>query len=57
MLITQSPWRRCAPRGAHFHSEIVVRVGVKQIVVDDPSGNPIEIDEPTIPEARQALPT
>ena len=44
-------------RGAHFRSDIVVGVGVNQIVVDDPSGNPIEIDQPTIPEARQALPT
>ena len=41
-------------RGAHFRSDIVVGVGVNQIVVDDPSGNPIEIDQPTIPEARQA---
>ena len=40
--------------GAHFRNNIVVGVGVKQIVVDDPSGNPIEIDEPTIAEARLA---
>jgi catechol 2,3-dioxygenase-like lactoylglutathione lyase family enzyme len=43
-------------QGARFRSDIVVGVGVKQIVIDDPSGNPIEIDEPTIPEARQARP-
>jgi catechol 2,3-dioxygenase-like lactoylglutathione lyase family enzyme len=42
-------------RGAHFRSDVVVGVGVKQIVLDDPSGNPIEIDEPTIPEARQSV--
>ena len=41
--------------GAHFRNEIVVGVGGKQIIVDDPSGNPIELFEPTIPEAR--LPT
>jgi hypothetical protein len=30
----------------------VVGVGGKQIIVDDPSGNPIELFEPTLPEAR-----
>jgi catechol 2,3-dioxygenase-like lactoylglutathione lyase family enzyme len=38
--------------GAHFRNEIVIGVGGKQIIVDDPSGNPIELFEPTIPEAR-----
>ena len=37
---------------AHFRNEIVTGVGGKQIIVDDPSGNPIELFEPTIPEAR-----
>ena len=32
--------------GAHFRSEIVVGPGGKQILVDDPSGNPIELFEP-----------
>ncbi len=27
-------------------------IGGKQILVDDPSGNPIELFEPTLPEAR-----
>ena len=36
----------------HFRNEIVTGVGGKQILVDDPSGNPIELFEPTIPEAR-----
>ena len=45
---------RLRSRGAPFRSDIVVGVGVKQIVVEDPSGNPIEIDQPLIPEARQA---
>jgi catechol 2,3-dioxygenase-like lactoylglutathione lyase family enzyme len=40
--------------GAHFRNEIVVGVGGKQILVEDPSGNPIELFEPTIPEAREA---
>jgi catechol 2,3-dioxygenase-like lactoylglutathione lyase family enzyme len=38
--------------GAHFRNNIVVGIGVKQIIVDDPSGNPVELFEPTIPEAR-----
>jgi catechol 2,3-dioxygenase-like lactoylglutathione lyase family enzyme len=38
--------------GAHFRNEIVVGVGGKQILLDDPSGNPIELFEPTRPEAR-----
>jgi catechol 2,3-dioxygenase-like lactoylglutathione lyase family enzyme len=38
--------------GAHFRNNIVTGVGGKQIIVDDPSGNPIELFEPTVPEAR-----
>jgi catechol 2,3-dioxygenase-like lactoylglutathione lyase family enzyme len=38
--------------GAHFRSEIIVGVGGKQIILEDPSGNPIELFEPTLPEAR-----
>jgi len=36
----------------HFRNEIVTGVGGKQIIVDDPSGNPVELFEPLIPEAR-----
>ncbi len=32
--------------GAHFRNEIVVGIGGKQILLDDPSGNPIELFEP-----------
>lgn len=32
--------------GAHFRSEIVVGPGGKQVLVNDPSGNPIELFEP-----------
>lgn len=35
-----------------FRNEIVVGVGGKQILLEDPSGNPIELFEPTRPEAR-----
>src|ERR1700682_2286950 len=37
--------------GARFRNDIVTGVGGKQILVDDPSGNPIELFEPTAPEA------
>ena len=38
--------------GARFRNDIVTGVGGKQILVEDPSGNPIELFEPTVPEAR-----
>lgn len=38
--------------GARFRNDIVSGVGGKQILVEDPSGNPIELFEPIIPEAR-----
>jgi catechol 2,3-dioxygenase-like lactoylglutathione lyase family enzyme len=38
--------------GAHFRNEIVAGVGGKQILVEDPAGNPIELFEPTIDEAK-----
>jgi catechol 2,3-dioxygenase-like lactoylglutathione lyase family enzyme len=38
-------------KGARFRNEIVNGVGGKQILLEDPSGNPVELFEPTIPEA------
>ena len=38
--------------GARFRIDIVTGVGGKQILVEDPSGNPIELFEPSVPEAR-----
>jgi catechol 2,3-dioxygenase-like lactoylglutathione lyase family enzyme len=38
--------------GVHFRNEIVTGVGGKQILVDDPSGNPVELVQPIIAEAR-----
>ena len=38
--------------GAHFRNKIVTGVGGKQVLIEDPSGNPIELFEPTIAEAR-----
>jgi catechol 2,3-dioxygenase-like lactoylglutathione lyase family enzyme len=37
--------------GAHFRNDIVTGVGGDQILLDDPSGNPIELFEPTRREA------
>jgi catechol 2,3-dioxygenase-like lactoylglutathione lyase family enzyme len=40
--------------GARFRNDIVRGVGGRQTIVEDPSGNPIELFEPLIPEARLA---
>jgi catechol 2,3-dioxygenase-like lactoylglutathione lyase family enzyme len=32
--------------GAHFRNDIVIGNGGKQILLDDPSGNPVELFEP-----------
>jgi len=39
-------------KGAHFRNDIVTGVGGKQILLEDPSGNPIELFEAILPEAR-----
>lgn len=41
-----------AGRGARFRNDIVTGVGGKQILLEDPSGNLVELFEPTIAEAR-----
>ena len=43
---------RLRQAGAHFRNDIVTGVGGKQILLEDPSGNPIELFQPTAPEAR-----
>lgn len=43
---------RLRERGARFRNEIVDGAGGRQILLEDPSGNPIELFEPTRPEAR-----
>ncbi|MGO4586126.1 VOC family protein [Arthrobacter sp. 2RAF6] len=40
--------------GLHFRNDIVTGVGGRQILLDDPSGNPIELFEPSLPEASLA---
>lgn len=39
-------------QGVHFRNDIVTGVGGNQVLIDDPSGNPVELFEPTIAEAR-----
>jgi catechol 2,3-dioxygenase-like lactoylglutathione lyase family enzyme len=38
--------------GARFRNEIVEGVGGRQVLVEDPAGNPVELFEPTRDEAR-----
>ncbi len=38
--------------GARFRNDIVTGVGGRQILVEDPSGNPVELFEPILSEAR-----
>lgn len=38
--------------GAHFRSDIIQGVGGNQALVEDPSGNPVELFQPLIPEAK-----
>jgi catechol 2,3-dioxygenase-like lactoylglutathione lyase family enzyme len=38
--------------GARFRGDIIIGVGGNQAIVDDPSGNPIELFQPTRAEAR-----
>jgi Glyoxalase/Bleomycin resistance protein/Dioxygenase superfamily len=42
--------------GARFRNDIVVGFGGRQILVEDPAGNPIELFEPKRPEARLTNP-
>jgi catechol 2,3-dioxygenase-like lactoylglutathione lyase family enzyme len=42
--------------GARFRNEIITGVGGKQVLVEDPSGNPIELFEPIRPEASLSQP-
>jgi catechol 2,3-dioxygenase-like lactoylglutathione lyase family enzyme len=36
-------------QGVHFRNDIVVGVGGRQVLLDDPSGNPVELFEPAPP--------
>ena len=43
---------RLRAAGVHFRNDIATGVGGKQVIVDDPSGNPVELFEPTLSAAR-----
>ncbi len=47
---------RLRQAGAHFRNDVVTGVGGKQIILDDPSGNPIELFQPIIDDARLTRP-
>jgi catechol 2,3-dioxygenase-like lactoylglutathione lyase family enzyme len=38
--------------GVRFRNDIVTGTGGKQILAEDPSGNPVELFEPILPEAK-----
>ena len=44
---------RLREAGVRFRNEIVTGVGGRQLLVEDPSGNLVELFEPTLPEARE----
>ena len=49
---TSPPWSTTLrTAGVRFRNDIVTGVGGKQILLDDPSGNPVELFEPTRSEA------
>jgi catechol 2,3-dioxygenase-like lactoylglutathione lyase family enzyme len=43
---------RLRAQGARFRNQIVNGVGGRQVLIEDPSGNPVELFQPTIDEAR-----
>jgi catechol 2,3-dioxygenase-like lactoylglutathione lyase family enzyme len=43
---------RLRSAGVQFRNDVVTGVGGRQIIADDPSGNPVELFEPSRPEAR-----
>jgi catechol 2,3-dioxygenase-like lactoylglutathione lyase family enzyme len=42
--------------GVRFRSDVIEGVGGRQAIVEDPSGNPIELFQPLRPEARLSEP-
>jgi catechol 2,3-dioxygenase-like lactoylglutathione lyase family enzyme len=43
--------------GARFRNDIVAGAGGKQILLEDPAGNPVELFEPTLAEAKLDAPS
>lgn len=48
----ESTVRSLRAAGVRFRNDIATGRGGKQILVEDPSGNPVELFQPTLPEAR-----
>jgi catechol 2,3-dioxygenase-like lactoylglutathione lyase family enzyme len=46
---------RLREHGARFRSDVITGVGGRQILVEDPAGNPVELFQPTIAEAKLSL--
>jgi catechol 2,3-dioxygenase-like lactoylglutathione lyase family enzyme len=44
--------QRLRADGARFRNDIISGVGGRQILLEDPSGNPVELFEPALDEAR-----
>src|SRR5437588_397771 len=44
--------KRLREQGTRCRSDIIDGVGGKQILIEDPAGNPVELFEPKIPEAK-----
>lgn len=44
--------QRLRAQGARFRNQVVNGVGGRQVLIEDPSGNPVELFQPTIDEAR-----
>jgi catechol 2,3-dioxygenase-like lactoylglutathione lyase family enzyme len=47
---------RLTAAGVRFRSPIIEGVGGRQTIAEDPSGNPVELFEPTLDEARLSSP-
>jgi catechol 2,3-dioxygenase-like lactoylglutathione lyase family enzyme len=43
---------RLRAHGVRFRNEVIDGVGGRQTIVEDPAGNPVELFQPTLPEAR-----
>ena len=43
---------RLSQAGVRFRTDVIEGVGGRQAIIEDPSGNPIELFEPIRPEAR-----
>jgi len=43
---------RLRQAGVRFRNDIVTGVGGRQVLIEDPSGNPVELFEPILREAR-----